>query len=217
MEPGQPLATALYQRHLAAVDAVGASWRASRAGDTLLVDGVRLIVLHPSAPWIEQEFRPNENSLVIQLEYGCFRALLTGDIGFAVEEYLRGRLDPVHVLKIGHHGSGGSTSDAFLDATAPRAAVVSVGRNRYGHPNPGVLDRLTSRNIEVFRTDRGGTVTIRSDGRYLEVGTRDWDTLVGRLMCRIRRSLQSNNSSSSRNACTRVLRVSLPTCSTTSR
>ena len=214
--PGQPLATSLYRQHLAAVDAVGASWQAGRAGDSLEIDGVRFIVLHPTARWADREFRPNENSLVLRVEYGCFSALFTGDIGFSVEDHLQGRLEPADLLKVGHHGSGGSTGNGLLDMLSPRIAVVSVGRNGYGHPAPAVLERLEARDIETFRTDRDGTVTIRSDGRYLDVVTRDRDNLVGRLMCRIRHLLQSNNSSSNRNGCTPARRVSSPICSTTS-
>ncbi len=217
LEPGQPLATALYREHLAAVDAVGSSWQAGRAGDSLEIDGVRLLVLHPTARWADREFRPNENSLVLRLEYGCFSALLTGDIGFPVEEYLLRYLKPVDLLKVGHHGSAGSTGAGWLDTLRPLVAVVSVGQNRYGHPAPEVLERLDARGIETFRTDRDGTVTIRTDGRYLDVVTRDRDNLLGRLLCRIRRLLQSNNSSSNKNGCTPGRQVSLPVCSTISR
>ncbi len=216
LEPGQPLGTSLYREHLAAVDAAGSLWQAGRAGDSLEIDGVLLVVLHPTAQWADREFSPNENSLVLRLEYGCFSALFTGDIGFPVEDHLLGSLKPVDLLKVGHHGSAGSTGAAWLDQLGPRIAVLSVGKNRYGHPAPEVLERLKARGIDVFRTDRDGTVTIRSDGRYLEVVTRDRDNFVGRLLCRMRHLLQSNNSSSTKSGCTPARRVNLPICSTIS-
>jgi competence protein ComEC len=66
----------------------------------------------------------------------------------------------------GHHGSAGSTSDELLDGVRPELAVISVGYNSYGHPAAETLERLTARNIQIYRTDTMGSVTfyIRSDG-----------------------------------------------------
>ncbi len=216
LEPGQPLTTDLYREHLAQIDASGSTWMAARAGDSLVVDGVRFIVMHPSDSWINREFRVNENSVVLRVEFGCFSALLLGDAGTPVELALQDQLARVNVLKVGHHGSAGGTSTALLAAVDPAVAVISVGPNSYGHPAREVLDRLRARDVEIFRTDDDGTVTIRSDGRYLEVVNRERDHLVGRLMCRIRRWLPSSSSSSSSSGCTRGRRVSSPICSTTS-
>ena len=60
------------------------------------------------------------------------------------------------LLKVGHHGSRGSTSDEWLDSFRPKAAVISVGRNKYGHPSPPTLGRLRRHRVEVWRTDRDG-------------------------------------------------------------
>ena len=66
----------------------------------------------------------------------------------------------------------GATSERWLDQLRPRVAVVSVGRtNRYGHPAPGVMARLGRRDIDVYRTDRDGTIVIRTDGHNLMVDT----------------------------------------------
>jgi len=74
------------------------------------------------------------------------------------------------VLKVGHHGSSTSTTDAFLAAVSPRVALVSVGaKNSYGHPSPDVMHRLAAAGAEVLRTDRVSTVIVRTDGRLLEV------------------------------------------------
>ena len=67
----------------------------------------------------------------------------------------------VDVLKVGHHGSKGSTSDELLDATTPRQALISAGKgNRYGHPTTETLSRLEARGIKVLRTDVSGTITV---------------------------------------------------------
>ena len=65
------------------------------------------------------------------------------------------------VLKVAHHGSKSSSSDAFLDAADPKIAVISVGKNNiYGHPHARTLKRLKKRGIRVYRTDINGTVGI---------------------------------------------------------
>lgn len=201
LEPGQPLGTELYLEHLATVDAAGAMWRPARAGDTITVDGVRFAVLHPTRSWLRREVRANENSVVVQLTFGRFDLLLTGDIGWPAESLLVGAVRRIEVLKVGHHGSSGSSSAAWLDALRPKVAVVSVGPNTYGHPARSVLERLTDRGIALFRTDRGGTVTVRSDGRYFTVRQGKPNSLRARLQCRVLRWLRSRVSSSNRNDC----------------
>jgi competence protein ComEC len=217
LDPGQALGTPLYLEYLGLVDRHGMSWRAARAGDTLVMDSVVLAVLHPSQRWITRRAEPNENSVVAHLRYGCFDALFTGDIGAPAESLLAHRVPEMDLLKVGHHGSAGGTTGWWLDRVRPKAAVISVGRNRYGHPAPAVLERLAARQIPVWRTDRGGTVTIRSDGRYFSIDQGQPSSGWGILWCRIRNWLRSSASSSSRSGCTPRPRVSLPSCSTTSR
>jgi competence protein ComEC len=215
LEPGQALGTDLYQEYLTAVDRAGARWQAARGGDTLLLDGVRVVVLHPDAAWMRHETRPNENSVVVRVSYGAFDALLTGDMGWPAESVLAGRVGPVELLKVGHHGSAGGTRGPWLAAARPRAAVISVGPNRYGHPAPDVLERLARAGIPVYRTDRGGTVTVRSDGRYFAVSQEDRGPYLARLSCTVRDWLPSRASSSSRSGCTPRPRGSSPTSYTT--
>lgn len=216
MEPGQPLGTELYVEHLTVVDELGVQWRAARRGDTLVIDSVTFAVLHPSERWIRRNAIPNENSVVIHLRYRCFDALLAGDIGSAAEWALADSVPAVDLLKVAHHGSAGGTTERWLDVVRPRVAVISVGRNRYGHPAPEVLDRLAARGVRTYRTDQGGTVTIRSDGRYLEVAQGGPRTFGGRVKCHILRLLPLNGLFWNRSACIRVPRVISPACSTTS-
>lgn len=62
------------------------------------------------------------------------------------------------VLKVGHHGSGGSTGDDLLAAVAPKTAVISVGKNHYGHPSLRVIRHLERAGVKVFRTDELGNI-----------------------------------------------------------
>lgn len=105
----------------------------------------------------------NERSLVLQLEWGGEKILLTGDIGFQTEEVLvaQGILDDVDVLKVGHHGSKYSSSATFLSVIRPELAVVSVGKNSYGHPTDDVLARLRDVGARIYRTDEDGAVVLR--------------------------------------------------------
>ena len=216
LEPGQPLTSALYAEFLATTHDIGTAWTPARAGDTLEVDGVTLAILHPSAGWIRRELRPNENSVVVRVSYRAFDAILTGDAGWPAESALVATTTQVEVLKVGHHGSAGSSTERWLDVVRPKAAVVSVGQNGYGHPAPVVLGRFDTRGIPLFRTDRGGTVTIRTDGGYFQVTqSTPPTTATARLRCLVRRLSRSRASSSSRNGCTPRQPGTSPTSFTT--
>ena len=79
----------------------------------------------------------------------------------------------VEVLKVGHHGSAGASSSAWLAELHPEVAVVSVGRgNRYRHPSAEALERLGASGTEVWRTDEHGSVEVRTDGRAFTVSAR---------------------------------------------
>jgi len=62
-------------------------------------------------------------------------------------------------LKVAHHGSATSTTPEFLAAVQPKLAVISVGRNTFGHPRVEVLERLQQKHVQTYRTDRLGAVT----------------------------------------------------------
>jgi competence protein ComEC len=113
----------------------------------------------------------NAASVVLNLSYGDISFLFTGDLTAEAElELIYRRLVPdATVLKVAHHGSGGSTSSAFLAVNCPDSAVIQVGKNSYGHPHPEVLAALDEWCIDggVFRNDTSGTVTFVTDGRTL--------------------------------------------------
>jgi competence protein ComEC len=141
-------------------------------GQRFTLDSVTFTILHPDRGWAGWGEDINEDSLVLLVEYGSFQALFAGDAGFPAELEMRHRTRPVDLLKVGHHGSRGSTGDEWLDALRPRAAVISVGQNRYGHPAPETLARLRRHAVAVWRTDRDGSVTVSTDGSEMTVESR---------------------------------------------
>lgn len=170
LEPGEPLGRPLYLEFLAAVEASGARWHAARAGDRVEVDGVVLEVLSPDSLLMRLPLDVNDHGVVLRVTYGAERLLFQADAGLPVEGRLAGRVGPVELLKVGHHGSRTATSDAWLDELAPREAVISVGRgNHYGHPAPEVVARLAAHGVSVFRTDARGTITFTTDGHGARV------------------------------------------------
>ena len=169
MEPGALVADSRYTGFLGRVAQQHLAWHAGRAGERFEIDGVRFTVLHPIVGWRHWGEDVNEDSLVLLVEYGDFQALFAGDAGFPAESAMGRALRRVDVLKVGHHGSRGSTGDAWLDALAPTAAVISLGRNDYGHPAPATLQRLRIHGVAVHRTDREGTVTVLTDGRRMTI------------------------------------------------
>ncbi len=176
LEPGEPVGEAPYLEFLAAVEASGATWRPARAGDRLELDGVALQVLSPDSAWAAWTMDPNEESVVLLVEYGGRRLVFTGDAGLPVEARLAGRIGDVDVLKVGHHGSRSATSAPWLAELRPEVAVVSVGeRNRYGHPAADVLTRLATWNVRVLRTDQTGTITLRIDSARADTDLRHHD------------------------------------------
>lgn len=127
-------------------------------------------VLHPSPG---ERLPGNEGSLVLHAVTGSFGVLLTGDIGLGVERRLVDRSAAklaATVLKVGHHGSRGSSGAPFLERVAPQVALISAGRdNVYGHPTAEVLSRLESRHVAVWRTDQGGQIRLRFGPDHLSV------------------------------------------------
>jgi competence protein ComEC len=161
-----------YADLLGAVRDAGSAWRRARPGDSLVVDGVTMTVLAPDSVWTASLEDPNDASVVVLVRFGAVRFLLVGDAERGEEEWLLDRTAPLRaeVLKVGHHGSRTSSSEAFLDAVAPRAAVISVGAgNTYGHPSPEVLRALADRDADVLRTDLMGTIVFRTDGTTVRV------------------------------------------------
>lgn len=128
-----------------------------------------LTVLNPQTESFIDKPSLNNTSLVLKLHYMDVRVLLTGDIESEVEHLLVEAREDIgaDVLKVAHHGSETSTTEEFLELVDPEAAVISVGKNNFGHPSSDVLKRLTNNGIQVFRTDEHGAVILKTDGRKI--------------------------------------------------
>jgi competence protein ComEC len=176
LEPGEPLGRPLYREFLTTAARRSAKWHAARAGDSIALDGVVLRVWHPDSAWLASGAEANESSVVLTVEYGEFRALLTGDAGLPMEALRAGAIGDVTLLKVGHHGSRSATGTAWLAAVRPEVCVVSVGQNRYGHPHPAVMARLSAARCATWRTDRLGDVTVETDGRTVRLRAAGRDT-----------------------------------------
>lgn len=136
-------------------------------GDILRTDSLSLECIYPL-----EEMRSvcgNESSLVMKLEYGDFQGLFTGDLEIEGErrllaeyrlegDFLFGR-DSCDFLKVGHHGSSGSSSEEFLQWVNPKCAVISCGENnRYGHPHKETLERMEAEGISYWITYQEGAI-----------------------------------------------------------
>lgn len=152
----------------------GSRWTNVQRHDEISIDGVRVVVRHPTPPdWERQDVR-NDDSIVVELLWKDVSIVLTGDIGREVEREIAPHFPtvPLRVVKVPHHGSLSSSSEAFVRALASRVAVVSAGRgNTFGHPATEVLERYARAGAEIFRTDRDGAVVVDTDGSSLRVRT----------------------------------------------
>lgn len=158
----------------AEANTVGSRWTTVQSQDRTSIDGVVVTVKNPRVPdWERQRVR-NDDSVVIELVWRDVSIVLTGDIGRDTEAAILDTFSPapLRVLKVPHHGSATSSSEAFIRALAPTVAVISVGRsNNYGHPAPAVLARYVDAGTSVFRTDLDGAITIDTDGASLKIRT----------------------------------------------
>jgi|GEM_PF-71633 len=171
MDPGVVHTSEVYEEYLTLIDEKDILFTIARAGMSRdLGNGIILQVYHPVQP---DDANLNDASVVAKVTYGTVSFLFTGDAEAASEAQMLLRSDispPATVLKIGHHGSNSSTSDAFLELVDSEAAVIMVGKgNPYGHPHAETLAKLAAAGVTVYRTDTDGTIVITTDGRTYEV------------------------------------------------
>ena len=144
--------------------------------------GAELEVLAPSLDYVPKDAPHNNDSLAFRVTFGRHSFLLSGDIERQVEAELlaEGLVRKTDVLKVPHHGSKTSSTATFLDLARPAFAVLSAGfENSYGHPHAEVLKRYQERQACVLRTDLDGLVTVRSDGRRLQMDMGRWSGALG--------------------------------------
>jgi competence protein ComEC len=163
-----------YRALLAEARDLGVTVRHFYAGDHMDWNGTQISILSPEAGYTNPGQPVNDDSLVMRMQYGRSSVLLEGDAEAASERAMlaSGRVAPVTLLKVGHHGSRTSTTQEFLNAAAPKDAVISVGRgNTFGHPRFEVIDRIAEARTKLYRTDEFGLTTflLGRDGGIREV------------------------------------------------
>lgn len=141
----------------------------AKAGDTLRYGDVSIEVMGPIREYAEE----NDNSMVFRLSFHEFSMLFCGDIENTAEnDLINSDIDlSTDVLKVAHHGSNSSTSEAWLTATEPECAVISVGADNNLLPRNSVLKRLSDAGVEVLRTDLDGSCVISTDGSNIKILT----------------------------------------------
>lgn len=169
-DDGMPAGTGSYKNYLKQIKEKKIPYHVLKAGDEVdFFDGVKFNVLGPVKVIKDQKGNSdfNNNSIVGRLTYGSFSMMFTGDAEQEEEKTILGKGGTLKsdVLKVGHHGSRTSTSPAFLKAVSPKNAFISCGQgNDYGHPHKVTIDKLEKAKVQIYRTDRNGTVTLASDG-----------------------------------------------------
>jgi beta-lactamase superfamily II metal-dependent hydrolase len=180
LDNGVPHTTATYQRTIEAVAASGAQYlRPTRRTITLGAAQLRVLPPPPSR-------NQNNSSVGLLVEFGEFRALLTGDSElYELRYWLKNESIPrVNVVKVAHHGSWNGTNAEWVQATRPELAVISVGaRNSYGHPSPRVIQQWQSVGARVHRTDLEGMISVfaNMDGTFVTTPEQSETTRIARV------------------------------------
>jgi competence protein ComEC len=146
--------------------------RMLQVGDRIELDsGAWLDVVGPYQVLAGTHSDPNNNSLVLKLNYLGQSVLLTGDMEQEeMEEIFETGVDlENNIFKVPHHGSRFSLDRPWLDGIHPQAVCISVGKNTFGHPSPEVLGYWEERHIPVYRTDEHGTIQFRLGEHGVEI------------------------------------------------
>ena len=165
--PGKVHTSKTYEYMMDAIEERGCEVTLATPDVSFTVGELKCSVLAPISKLYSEL---NDYSVVLRAEYGETVAIFTGDAEVHVEEEmldryrLSGKLD-CDLLKVGHHGSDTSSSEAFISAASPAHAVISVGKgNTYGHPVQAILKRYENANAAIYRTDLEGSIVFKSTG-----------------------------------------------------
>ena len=176
-KPNVTHTTRTFERFLDSIEYHQIPVHFASAGDIFMIGPVEFYVVSPSTAerhMGEHGLYSNLNnaSVVINMTHFFNSFLFTGDAEREAEEAMiyHGRNLQADVLKVAHHGSQTSTTEAFLSAVSPKYAVIQVGgNNEHGHPHDAVSSRLARHGVNIFRTDIHGNVRFYSDGFNLLV------------------------------------------------
>ncbi|MBR4728260.1 MAG: MBL fold metallo-hydrolase [Clostridia bacterium] len=162
--------TESYRAFLDQIKQSGATVLAAEPGAVFSLGEATVTVLGPIASEADSL---NDMSVVLRVDFRSASILLAGDMEYTEEATLLENNSPLRatVLKVGHHGSSFSSTDAFLQAVSPKIAVIECGAdNDYGHPHEQLLDRLSDYAKYIYRTDLCGNITLMTDGETWSAG-----------------------------------------------
>lgn len=162
--------TKTFEDVLTAIEAKGLSITSPIAGNKFSFNGIPITILAPMRTYEDL----NNNSIVAKLNFNDFSCIFTGDIEAEAEnDILQSGYDvSAKMIKVAHHGSETSSTQAFIDTVNPQYAIVSVGAgNTYGHPDPTIMQRFLNKSITAYRTDECGTIQIKTDGTSIDIIT----------------------------------------------
>ena len=179
-DDGMPSNSRIYTRYMKLLKQKNIAHQGLKAGDTLdFGNGVTFKVFAPSAELVEKgmtkgyKHDPNNESVVGRLTFGAFSMMFTGDAEADEEKGIVANYSSElksNILKAGHHGSKTSSSAAFLRAVKPEAALISCGiGNDYGHPHKETMKKFQAMKLQIFETDKNGTITVTSDGQTYSI------------------------------------------------
>ena len=163
-----------YEKLLTAIKNKGLKIKNTKAGTNIMKSDAYELSIDVLAPVGSKYESLNDYSVVIRISYKQRRFLYMGDAEALSEgEILKKYSDmQADVIKVGHHGSSTSSSQAFIDAVKAKYAIFSLGKdNDYHHPHQKVVDRWKKAGVTMYRTDERGTITISTDGTKLDVRT----------------------------------------------
>jgi len=169
--PRAAASTKTFEDVLTAISRKGLKVTAPAAGESFKLGDAAVEILAPNSSSYDSL---NNYSIVLKVTYGSTSFLLAGDAqSLSESEMISKGFDlKADVLKVGHHGSTSSTTKSFLNKVDPKYAVISVGAdNTYGHPAQKTLEKLESKGVTVYRTDKSGTITATSDGKTISFET----------------------------------------------
>jgi len=164
-----------YEEFISVIQAKDIPYHKAKAGDNIIFNNsLEIFLLNPlydSDSYDESDF--NNASIVVKLFYKDADFLFSGDIEESAEKKLLvwQNILQSDILKVGHHGSSTSTTLEFLDKVNPSIAVITVGKNNFGHPSQKIIERLEDKNIQIYRTDKDGTIVIRTNGQQYWIKT----------------------------------------------
>lgn len=161
--------TEAYKNFLKAVKNEKRTVKTAKAGVKLAVKGVTAKFVGPVKDYGKSDL--NNWSAVLHVTYNKNKFLFTGDAEKASEADMVKAKQTLQadVIKVGHHGAKTSSNTDFLKVVKPKYAVISVGKNSYGHPTKDVLNRFKGVKASVYRTDKNGNVSISSTGTKITV------------------------------------------------